>query len=216
MAQTDFDSADPLAVKHGGALTPSRLFAAIGDSHTYNASTGVALEEFYPARVAALLGSSWTSLNRGVSGNTTAQMYDRRAEMLTSGVPHVACVYGGANGTDTQANLEALIGYLQDNGCARIMIVGQHYLNFSSNADTITTPRASLAAVRSAQAAAAKATSVPFMDTYRHMRLRIVDGADEQGDYAWHVADANTHLNAYGENILAEAIVATIEDMGWL
>lgn len=105
-------------------------------------------------------------------------------------------------------------------GCNRIVIVGNHYLNYSSGGDQLATPLAvydDVTGIRSQQAAAATAEGVVFANLYDFLKSRIEAGTDTQGDYAWHYADGNVHLNAYGNNLVAEHLYQTIAaQSGWV
>lgn len=105
-------------------------------------------------------------------------------------------------------------------GCNRIIVVGNHYLNYSSGGDTVGTPLAvydDVSGIRSQQAAAATAEGVVFANLYNFLKARIQAGTDTQGDYAWHYADSNIHLNAYGNDLVAELLYQTIAaQSGWV
>lgn len=267
-----------------------KKIACMGDSHTYNNSLTVIPEEFYPAKLTALLnaaGANVTGYNNGVSGNTTGQMLSRVSVMTAAGVPNLAVVYGGANdpqydttvqaspsptstvftvgsgkgasyipgtyckvgsesaliasvatdaitlaaplaggapaaGTavkiNTQTNLKKIGDYLVAQGCSRIVYGGQHYLNFSSGGDTHASPLAANVTLRGLQsAAAASVTGSVYCDFFAYMDNLIQTGQATQGSYSWHVLDSNSHLNAAGELILAQALYATIAAQpGWL
>jgi len=256
---------------------PRRLLVGLGDSHTYNNSYGLAARQFYPALVG--VKCAVPSINRGVSGDSTAQCYARRRQTVQCGIPDIALVYCGTNDLnaapvvaaspvptstvfsidtgesyyvadgwitvagesaqiasmsskqitltaalvggapsagaavrlDTQKNLEKIVAYWRSLGIprSRIYIVGQHYLNFSASGDTVGTPQTLANTTRTAQSAAATAAGVNYIDTYAYMSALIGNGYT-QGDFAWHVADQNSHLNATGEAILASAIKAAI------
>jgi len=260
--------------------------AALGDSHTLNNSYGVTQAQFYPQVVTGRLGyRQWLPRNFGVSGNTTAQMFNRVAQTVAYGAPRIANIYGGTNDAsgnttvsasptptdtvftvasnisryaasgwitvageqaqilsiagsqitltaplaagapatgaavaiDTQKNLEAIVTYWQGQGVTRIALMGQHYLNFASGGDTTSTQASGQAALRASQAAAAASTGAVFIDLYEIMRQLILAGTYTQGDdLAWHVAVGNTHLNATGERILADAFEATMRTQGWI
>lgn len=254
------------------------VVAAIGDSHTFNTSW-LTRAEYYTHRLAERLG--YAPVNRGVSGNSTAQVYNRRRQLLFGGNPDVVVIYAGTNdinaddalvlaspaptstvfsldtdstyhaadgwitvggelaqvlsvnaaeitltaplaggapaaGTSvliaTQVNLEATITYLKQAGvsASSIYVMGQHYTNFSVNGDTTSAEVAWAATLRDIQEAAAVAQGVNYVDTYAFMRQLIVDEVYTQGDALWHVADLDTHLNAIGEQILADCLFAAV------
>jgi lysophospholipase L1-like esterase len=270
---------------------------AIGDSLTRNYSTQTLLAEFWPTRLQALLedaGVYVRFVNAGVSGNTTRQMFDRRAALTNRAVPGLAVIFGGVNdpgspictvasngttgdtfvttgstgayqlsegagitinGNDytltdivptgvsispplvanittgntlyhaTSLNIQAISDYLIAAGCDYIAIVSAQYLNFASNTgDTLATDYAVYAPVRAAQLAASVALAAAnptknfaFVDLHAHMKALIVGGEVSQGyDYAWHVATSDQHLNAEGQQIVADAIYAAISAAGWI
>ncbi len=112
---------------------------------------------------------------------------------------------------DTQKNIETWVAAVQAAGAGRVLVIGSHYLNFASAGDTVTTEQSLRGAVRIKQQAAATAMGVEYVDTYAHMRQKILDGFVAQGDWTvWHQGETNTHLTAAGEQVVAEAIVAVI------
>lgn len=200
--------------------------SCIGDSLTENDNLGVPAHLMWPGKLQASLnglGANCVCRNFGRSGNTTAQMVTRFSRMTQFSIPKIGIIFGGVNDpgasitqAQTQANIESMITSLQNAGVSRIMVIIAHYLNFSTGGDTLTTPYASYVSVRNAQQAAANAhTGVVFVDLYNYFRNRIVNGQDTQGSFSWHVADANQHFNAYGANLVAQCILASIQAQGW-
>lgn len=193
----------------------------VGDSHTYNTAYGLYMRGFYPALLeSALRTAGWrsTSLNYGVSGNTTTQILARMSSVLEQGTPSLAIVYAGQNDVaiDTQANLQSIVASIQAAGCSRVLVCGSHYMNFSSGGDTTSAQDAGYATLRGKQSAAAAASGAAYVDLYAYMRALIVAGTYTQGDdTAWHVAVGNTHLNAVGQQIVADAIFAKMQAQGW-
>jgi lysophospholipase L1-like esterase len=116
----------------------------------------------------------------------------------------------------TQANIISIGSALLAAGYRRLIVCGQHYLNFASGGDTVATPLASNATLRVEQSAAATALGALYVDFHAYMRALIVATTYAQGDdTAWHVAIGNTHLNNTGEQILADAIYAAMQAQGW-
>jgi len=262
-----------------GGVSRHPVLACIGDSHTYNASYLSGVEAYYPAIVAGRMG--YTPLNLGVSGNSTAQVMNRRRQLVRYGLPDKAIIYAGTNDLnaapvvaaspaptstvfsidtgesyyvadgwikvagesaqiasvsakqitltaalaggapaagaavtiDTQKNLESVIAYLLAAGMAasKIWVVGQHYLNFASSGDTTSAQQSLASQTRTAQAAAAAAKGVTYINTYAYMRALILAGAYVQGSNSWHVAASDSHLNAIGQRLaLAEAVYAAV------
>lgn len=259
----------------------------VGDSHTYNNSYGQTIRDFHPARLEAALrgaGLAFDSVNKGVSGNTTANIIARLRDALEAGGGRFAVVYAGTNDLnaastvqpspaptsttfavaagkggyhaaggrikvngvpavvlsvagdtitlaepltsapaagqpvtiDVMANIVAIGNALMGAGYSRIIVGGQHYLNFASGGDTLAVPAPNLVALRAMQQAAAAQLGALYVDFHAYMRALIVDGTYTQGDdTAWHVAVGNTHLNNVGEQILADAIYAAMQAAGW-
>lgn len=101
----------------------------------------------------------------------------------------------------------------------RILILGNHYLNYSSNGDTLSTPYYwfdNITGVRSCQIAASTNENVPYLDQYTIYRNRIVNGLDVQGDFAWHIADHNEHSSEYGHAIIADNVYNELVSLGWI
>lgn len=104
--------------------------------------------------------------------------------------------------------------------CSRIIILSMHYLNFSSGGDTLSADYATYNAttgVRVAQVAAAAAEGVVYADQHAFFKSRIQAGIDAQGSFTWHYADSNQHLNVYGNELIAQFLLSTIQAQpGWL
>lgn len=119
----------------------------------------------------------------------------------------VAPISGDMVSIDTESNLKEWVQLVVGAGVGQAAIIGSHYLNFPVGGDSVSTEQPLRAICRVAQANAAASESVPYVDTYAYMRQAIVDGVVAQGDWAaWHQGPTDTHLNAAGEQILADAI----------
>lgn len=117
----------------------------------------------------------------------------------------------------TQQNLTVIGQYLQAAGCGKIIIVGRHYDNFSTGGDTVGTPLAANATLRTLQQAAATTLGVPYCNLYSYMSNLITTNVDTQGSFSWHVFNNNIHLNTYGEKVVADALLQTIQaQTNWL
>lgn len=275
----------------GMAATQIRAFqtmAALGDSHTFNETTGLVAADFHPAKLEINLRRAgvWVNvLNLGNSGFNTGEVLARALSSVTPGAaPNtIGLIYAGTNdavggstastvqaspspttttfsveagkgarylagnnitinGTarvvesvatdaitisvalsgapsagqvvmpDTTANLVATANALIAKRYTKIILGLQHYLNFSVSGDTVNTPSAGGAALRLLQQAAADqvGSTVTVADFYSYMRGLIVAGTYVQGSASWHVADLNSHLNATGQQILADCIYAAM------
>lgn len=138
----------------------------------------------------------------------------------------------------TQANLEWMIQQLLNAGCTRIVVLNTQYLNWSSGGDNAAgeTFYSTYATLRPFQAAAVDtfASSNPgkvvLCDLWTYMSKIVTNtpsGANvidldtgehyviAQGDFAWHTASGNQHLNILGEEIVARAVLDTLADQGW-
>ena len=149
----------------------------------------------------------------------SVQVATQVADALTWANPITLPVVGQQVNCDTQAALIAMVNWFKAlSASMKVLVVGHHYQNYSAGSyDTITTQNPTLATLRGLQSAAAAACGVPYVDMYAFMKARIVAGTDVQGSFSWHVLDQNVHLNAYGQSILAQAIVATIQaQAGWI
>ena len=118
---------------------------------------------------------------------------------------------------------ERLFAEGDDAGTTYAIVVSTQFVNWSAGGDTLNTPGATYATLRTFQqaAATAKATTYPgrvaYCDLYTYMRNLIVAGTYAEGDHLWHTADMNQHLNVAGEAIVADAVLATIQaQTGWL
>jgi lysophospholipase L1-like esterase len=201
--------------------------SVIGDSITFAyGGGGLVAADHYPYKIQTTFSAAAPKLrvrNFGVSGNTTTQMVARKACLDQYEVPDFAVIYGGLNDPDnainaatTQANLETLAEYIQDAGCERVLIVGVHFMNWSSGGDTVATQNATYSTLRTAQQAAGTAAGASYVDAYDYFGDLITAGDYTQGTWAgWHYADSNVHLNATGQTILAAAISAKITALGW-
>lgn len=274
-----------LGAKAGAPMLP---FAAIGDSFTEGVS-GANGVSAYPYLVAASLraaGTNLRSLNCGIGGHTSSQMYSRISDMTASGVPTIAAVYAGMNDTsygttvsaspspttstfsvasglgakfgtasaggyikvngvqckiasvstdaitldsplgftpvagqavihDTQKNIERMVAYLQTAGCSKLLVIGIHYWNMATG-DTTSTQHATVEGLRTKEAAAAAASSVPYVDLYALMRQKIVAGTVVQNDWSvWHQGAADPHLNVAGQLEVAAHVLSAIQAQGW-
>lgn len=147
----------------------------------------------------------------------TVKIAARSTDLLTVTALSGAPVAGNTVNCATRQNLVVLGQYLQTAGCSRIIIAGRHYDNFSASADTTSVQLAANSTLRGLQSAAASDLGVPYCNLYTFMSALIANGTDTQGSFSWHALDSNIHLNAYGEQIIANALLATVQaQSGWL
>lgn len=131
---------------------------------------------------------------------------------------------------DTTANLTAIGAYAVASGCVRILVVGQHYLNWTSGGDTTVAQQSAAATLRTQQSDAATAIQAlitalgppsasggVYVDTYAGFSA-LIGVSEVQGDNGIHVLTDNTHLNAHGESAaVADFIIAAIvAQTGWV
>ena len=95
---------EPMAFE--GVITndpPGTTFAVEGDSHTFNTSFGLSEDQFYPKLVADAMGPKWGWRNRGISGESSAEMVTTSAiaSFLDQGPPEIAAIYAGSNDVKT-------------------------------------------------------------------------------------------------------------------
>lgn len=172
----------------------STTFAVAAGKGVYHAAGGRIKVNGVPAVVLSVVGDTITI-----------------AEPLAS-----APAAGQAVTIDVMANIVAIGNALMGAGYPRIIVGGQHYLNFASGGDTLAVPAPNLVALRALQQAAAAQLGALYVDFHSYMRALIVAGTFAQGDdTAWHVAAGNTHLNNVGEQILADAIYQSMQAAGW-
>lgn len=141
----------------------------------------------------------------------TVKIQARSTDLLTvAPALSSAPTTGNAVNCATRQNIVVLGEYLQDAGCNRIIIAGEHYMNYSTGGDTTTVQNATYQTLRGLQSAAATDLDAEYLNLYAYMSALITGGTDTQSSYSWHVADSNIHLNAYGEQIIADAAFGLI------
>lgn len=217
----------PLEQSSFSARNPARAdIVCFGDSHTYNSTYNNGdYSLFYPSVAQASLragGYNVGLINQGVSGDKSDQVLTRVNAYPASARPLGAIIYVGTNDwvagvqtMDTTANIVAAGNKLIALGYTHLVVGLQHYLNFSTGGDTLGAQQVTAAATRAAQQAAATTLGATVADFYTYMRNLIVAGTDTQGSASWHIADSNTHLNAYGESLLAKCVQSVIP-LSWL
>lgn len=197
------------------------LVVAIGDSHT-DPSTGYTLPRQVWLRQVGRTG--YRTLNLGVSGETTGDMRERIGRTLDEGRPEIVVVFGGGNdavrGVDpaeTQRNVAEMLDWLRDHGVGNIILIGPGILNWkraAAWAPAVDEVRAVLGEVASGRGAT-------FVDLAGFLHSRIDRGEDP--DFArvpyrqsrsWHVQGGDAHFNAYGQRLIAEAVLAVIDASG--
>ncbi len=189
-----------------GAPDVATIYAGSNDVDTTVSVAGSALD-FTVADATKMAIGGYIAVN-----GETRKVVGISANMLTLDVALArAPVVGDAVAIDTQENIVRWVQAVKSAGAGRVAVIGSHYLNFASAGDTPAAEQSLRGAVRVRQKAAAAAEGVPYVDTYAYMRDLIVAGVVAQGDWAaWHQGASNTHLNAAGEQVLADAVRAAL------
>lgn len=136
----------------------------------------------------------------------------------------------------TQANIEWMIETLLRAGCLHVVVLNTQYLNYASGGDNAgaATYYSAYATLRPFQAAAvatyASTGKVVLCDLWTYMSKIVTNtpsGSNvvtldtgetftvTQGDFSWHVASGNQHLNLMGEEVIARAVLDTLQTAGW-
>lgn len=152
-----------------------------------------------------------------VDGEATIVTARNVAQITVSPALSQAPSAGAFVTVDTQTNLELWIDTMLAEGCKNILVIGCHFHNFASGGDTLLAQDAGLAATRAKQLAAATSRGVPYCDTYAHMSGLVQAGQVSEGDdLAWHTSVGNAHLNPAGEAAVASAVIARMNELGWV
>lgn len=248
-----------------GAPHPARhTLAVMGDSVTFNYNYGVLPHLLWPELLAAklrALGCSIQARNHALAGDTTQAistppapgMLGRLFLMTQWECPDIAVLYAGVNdmnantptitATQTTANLNAMIVQLAAAGCSRVVVVKEHYMNFSgafaASRDTgsgVSIVQGTYSDARARQAAVSAqggvtpviadamtylSTLIGSSITVGGMQYTVAAGADVTppvgGGFNWHVADGNLHLNGLGQELVARCVLAAIQAQpGWV
>jgi lysophospholipase L1-like esterase len=186
---------------------PAHTLACIGDSLTLTVagSTGVQrASDYWPEVVAKVLRAApynclVKARNFGISGHTSLQIWERFACMTMYEVPDIACIWTGTNDpgnsipqtggstavpSSTQTYIQAMIDRLLAAGCKKIVVLGNHFLNYSSGGDTSASTLATcaFAAIIAAQQAAAATFAsdsrgtVVFCDLFTYVKSTLGAG----------------------------------------
>lgn len=168
--------------------------------------------------VAAAKGLGYRAGSYALVNGVSKLIQSVATDAITVSVPFGAPPSAGQTvAPDTQINLQTMVASLVASGCSRNVILGLHYYNYTALADTTSVELAANATLRGLQRAAATASGAVYCDLYAYMRALILAGTVTQGSFSWHVADSNLHLNAYGEGIVADAVLQTIQaQTGWI
>lgn len=166
------------------------------------------------------------------SGKTDGVRYIVTSDTSTTGgtKPDLSGTQAGVQVWECRNGLSGVDGWGRVNDLAaadrpvnRFVVVSPQFLNYTAGGDTVgasgshSGQGATYKAVNDAVSSAATSEGAEFCDLYAYMQDRIIDGYDTAASASWHVAGANQHLNPYGEQLVARAVLATITAAsGWL
>lgn len=153
-----------------------------------------------------------------VGSNQARQIRSVSSDSITLETPLVFSPTAGDQvRLDTFNNILAISNVLNGLGFTKQVVGVNHYMNFppGNGGDTVTvessgqfpSPRLYQ---RQAGQYLAGAIGAQTADFYFCMRQRIILGQDTQGSASWQLDLTNTHLNSYGEGILAGCVSAVI------
>lgn len=217
--------------------------SVMGDSLSHNPTIGLAAHNFYPYKLQSLLrnaGCLVSVRNFGKAGDTTSPvsgktgMTVRLPLMWNFSVPDIGIIYGGTNDpgssisqATTQSNLQSMVNSLQQNGCSKVIIVGNHMANYSTGGDydgsnnILTDVNSSHGTLVAAQKAAVAYfngnpnVSVLYADLYNYM-ASLIPSQETLKSYSWHIVDQNYHFNDHGGQIVAQCIFNLMQTNGWV
>ncbi len=119
---------------------------------------------------------------------------------------------GASVNLDTVTNIVTIGTKMISLGYTKLYVCIQHYLNWSTSGDFFWISGTGQSGnERDLAQNAARILGATTIDFYWYMRLRILQGTDTQGSATWHIADLNTHLNVYGQTILAGIVQDCIQ-----
>jgi lysophospholipase L1-like esterase len=196
------------------------LLVAIGDSNTDPRCAYTLPGQVWP-RIVGRQG--YRTLNLGVSGDTTGDMRRRIDQSLSEGQPEVVVLFGGVNdaqrGVDpaeTEGNLTFMTDWFRARGIRKVALIGPPLVNWQPRPDWV----ASADQVQRVLTDVAERSGAVSVDLAQFLRGRIERGEDpdfSRVPYAqsrsWHVGAGDPHLNAYGQRLVAQALLAATS--GW-
>jgi lysophospholipase L1-like esterase len=204
------------------------LIAVMGDSLTDPYIGFTFPRQVWVRRIA---GGGYKTVNLGNGGDTTTQMCERVEEFLVEGQPEIAVLFAGCNDVEhgldpalTERNITFIVKWLHEHGIDKIVVVGPGFLNLARLPDWlghVPDWEAAADAVRAALREVAARNDAVFVDFNEFLRARIARGQDPdfsrvpyRQSRSWHALPNDSHFNAYGHRLLAEAFFS--ETAGWL
>lgn len=208
---------------HIQAMIKALKFGAYGT--TIGTGCGSVVQDQTCLPATGVLGSRFVVMNDTSSTGGVASNMASQATTITGGGNNTQTVWewrqnaSGESGWGRVANVASAPTF-----CKKIIVIGNHYNNFSSGGDTLSTPIQaydSTNGLRSKQIAAVNAEEtsasgyVTYVNLYTFLRNKIISGLDTQGSASWHFADSNLHLNAYGNDLVSQCVFNTILSKNW-
>jgi lysophospholipase L1-like esterase len=172
-------------------------------------------------------GHGYRTVNLGVGGDSTAEMCQRVEEFLSEGQPEIAVLFAGnvdaergIDPADTERNVTFIINWLREHGVRQVALIGPGMLNLPQVPDymsQVTDWSSAIGPVRAMFRDVAAKTDVVFVDLAEFHRDRIARGVDldfRRAPYrqsrSWHAVPGDGHFNAYGNRLVAEALLTAI------
>lgn len=240
MTQFDVPALGILFAGHNDLNLNGTLAAGSGNA---NRTITICLRPSKGANNAAVVGAAvaFISWNGGANKATAVSVTAQTSTTITVSTASGDNLPSGSTAVnvrlDAKANIESMTDFLLEAGCPKVVVCSTHFQNFNGGGDNSAgnvpypAPQTGLRLdLWNAQRAAALETAaawpgkVAFCNLYAAMHNALTNPnnpfhqANQAGvDAFWHVAAANTHLNALGNRIVAHALLATLQSQtGWL
>lgn len=171
----------------------------------------------------------YKTVNLGNGSDTTIDMRRRVDEFMMEGRPDVAVLFAGScdveSGIDprvTEENITFIVEWLQERGVGKIALIGPGVMNLPKVPDYMPHVQSwdeTIEPVRVTLREIAARHGVKFVDLAEFQRERIASGKDPdftrvpyRQSRSWHACVGDGHLNAYGQGLVAEALVGATAD----
>jgi lysophospholipase L1-like esterase len=240
MTQFDVPALGILFAGHNDFFLNGTLAAGSGNA---GRTITVCLRPANGANNAAVVGAAvaFISWNGGANKATGVSVTAQTATTITVSTASGDNLPSGSTAVtvrlDTKANIASMTDFLFAAGCPKVVVCSTHFQNFNGGGDNspgnvpYPTPQAGLRlelwnAQRAAalEQAAAQPGKIAFCDLYSAMYRVLTNAnnpfhqANKAGvDAFWHVAAANPHLNSLGNQIVAHALLTTLQSQtGWM
>jgi lysophospholipase L1-like esterase len=203
------------------------LLVAMGDSLTDPFVGFVFPWQVWVRRVGRIGGYRTVNLGRG--GQTTGDMCQGIDEFLSEGQPEIAVLFAGncdvelgVDPSDTERNVIFIVNWLRAHGVRKIALIGPGMLNLEEVPAWLAhIPDWTAAAdrVRAVLRDVAAQNDAVFVDLAQFLRDRIARGEDPdfsrvpyRQSRSWHASATDGHFNAYGNRLVAEALLSATAD----